>query len=156
MTSLDDNEELERSAPFLAGLPKADPFVMPDGFFERFPHAVQAAITDERPAAVVLWPWWKRMAVALPIIAAVGLGIWILTLQNGPAAIEAVAVTPLTDVELDALDDGELLAAFDDAEEENLTAEDLGAVALQLNADELLAYLEQENADIDDLITDIQ
>ena len=154
MGTLNDNEELQRDAPFLAGLPKADPFVVPDGFFDRFPHQVQAAITA-RPAAIA-WPWWKRSAVALPIVALVCLGTWMLTRGDGPAEATTVAVTPLTDGELDAIDDNEILAAFDEADADDITAEGLGEVDLQLNEDELLAYLDNEDADITDLITDIE
>ena len=37
-----------------------------------------------------------------------------------------------------------------------MTAEDFGEVALQLNDDELLAYLESEDADITDLLAEIE
>lgn len=156
MEPLDDKNELKRMAPTLHGLPKADPFAVPDGFFERFPHAVQAAITAGQPAPRIAWPWWKRMAIALPIAATVGLAIWVLLPGNGPVESPAAAVTPLSDGELDALDDAEILAAFEDAETGDISTEDLGAVALQLDDHELLAYLEHEDADIEDLITDIE
>ncbi len=156
MDHLTDNEELKRDAPFLAGLPKADPFAVPDGFFERFPHQVQAAISAQRPAPAWAWTWWKRLAIALPIVALVCLGTWMLTRGSGPVDASLVAVTPLTDVELDAIDDTEILAAFDEADADDITAEDLGEVAVQLNDDELLAYLENEETDITDLITDIE
>ena len=67
-----------------------------------------------------------------------------------------LALTPLTDGEIDAIDDNEIFAAFDEADANIITAEDLGEVDLQLNDDELLAYLENEDADITDLITDIE
>jgi hypothetical protein len=156
MDHLNDNEELERDAPFLAGLPKAEPFVVPDGFFERFPHQVQAAVTAHRPGPSMAWRWWKRMAIALPIVALVSLGTWMLTRGNGPVEAPIVAVTPLTNGELDAIDDNEIFTAFDDTDAGTMTAEDFGEVALQLNDDELLAYLENEDADIADLITDTE
>ena len=156
MEPLNNNEEPERAAPFLAGLPKADPFVVPDGFFDRFPHQVQAAITAQRPVQAFAWPMWKRWSIALPIVALVGLGTWMLTRGSDHVELPAVAVTPLTDGELDAIDDNEIFAAFDEADADNITGEDLGEVDLQLNDDELLAYLENEDADITDLITDIE
>jgi hypothetical protein len=45
-------------------------------------------------------------------------------------------------------------AAFDLSRTNELTDEDLGAVDLQLNEDELLAYL--ENEDITDLIVELE
>ena len=70
--------------------------------------------------------------------------------------LPAVAVTPLTDGELDAIDDNEIFAAFDEADANDITAEDLGEVDLELSDDELFAYLDNEDADITDLITDIE
>lgn len=156
MDHLTDNEELKRDAPFLAGLPKEDPFVVPDGFFERFPHQVQAAITSRHTAPTYAWSWWKRLAIALPILVVVCLGAWMFTSGNGPDGPTAVAITPLTDNELDAIDDNEIFAAFDEADASDITSEDLGDVALRLNDEELLAYLENEDADITELITEIE
>jgi hypothetical protein len=156
MDHLTDNEELKRDAPFLAGLPKADPFVVPDGFFERFPHQVQAALTSGQTAPTYTWTWRKRLAIALPILVVVCLGAWMFTSGSGPDAPSAVAVTPLTDNELDAIDDNEIFAAFDEADVSDITSEELGGIALRLNDDELLAYLENEDADITELITEIE
>ncbi len=156
MERLNENEELKGIAPFLAGLPEADPFVAPDGFFERFPHQVQAAIAAQQPAAAPAWSWWKRISIALPIIALVGLGTWFLVSNNAPVEPVEVAVTPLSDSELQAMDDTDILAAFDLEDTEEITADDLGGVDIDLNDDELLAYLEIEDTDISELITDIE
>ena len=153
MEPLNDNEELNRDAPFLASLPKVDPFVVPDGFFDRFPHQVQAAITAQQTTPAAAWPWWKRVSIALPIIALVSLGTWMLSRPYAQVELSAATVTPLSDVELDAMDDQELLAAFDEEEEQDIAPDDLGEVVIDLNDDELLAYLENEDTDINDLIT---
>jgi hypothetical protein len=55
-------------------------------------------------------------------------------------------LTRLDDSELQSLAEG----TTDDA------TSDLGAVALDLNDDELLSYLQHENTDLDELITDLQ
>lgn len=156
MEPLNEYEELKRDAPFLAGVPKADPFVVPDGFFDRFPHQVQALIKAQHPTAAPAWPWWKRLSIALPIVALVGLGGWMLTRGSGQVQLPVVTVTPLTDGELDAIDDQELLAAFDENDAEDITSDDLGEVDIELNDEELLAYLETEDADFTELITDIE
>lgn len=54
-----NNEDPIREAPNLSAIPKMDPFVVPEGFFEHFPHRVQARIVQRcgnerwRP---ILWP----------------------------------------------------------------------------------------------------
>jgi hypothetical protein len=156
MDPLTDNDDWKRDAPHLAGLPKADPFSVPDGFFDRFPHQVQAAIVAQEQTTTSAQPWWKRLSIALPIVALMGLAVWMLMRDTPVAEVPAVAVTPLTDGELDAMDDHELLAAFDETDAEEITPEDLGGVVIDLNDDELLAYLEHEDTDLADLITDIE
>ena len=75
-----------KEAPRLKGIPKNDPFVVPDGFFDRFPTVVQARIADHghsnarvwflRPVPIAgslalltlflaLWQSWPRSAVPL-------------------------------------------------------------------------------------------
>jgi hypothetical protein len=43
----EQHDELKK-APFLRSLPKVDPFVVPEGFFEGFPHAVGSRILKQR------------------------------------------------------------------------------------------------------------
>jgi len=66
MDHLDDLNELARTAPTLHGLPKVDPFVVPDGFFERFPHAVGDAIAARERRVNGVWRPWMRWALAVP------------------------------------------------------------------------------------------
>lgn len=154
MERSDEMDELKHLAPTLHGLKRTDPFTVPDGFFERFPHQVQAAIVERKRSSAPAWTWWMRAAIALPVVALAVTGLWMLRTQQPDATAQPVAVTPLTDRELDALDDAEVLAAFDLSRTNELTDEDLGAVDLQLNEDELLAYL--ENEDITDLIVELE
>ena len=67
MEDLNENEELRKSAPTLFGLPKHDPFIVPAGFFERFPHEVQVMVTTPKHSAFGVWV--KRTAFALPLLA---------------------------------------------------------------------------------------
>jgi len=149
MGPLNERDELKRLAPRLHGLPKADPFTVPDGFFERFPHQVQAAIAEGRSTNAPAWTWWKRAAFALPVLAILATGAMLLLRENTPAPV-AVEVTPLPDSELVLLDDATLLAAIED-NAAAITPADLGHVDSALDETYLLAYLEEEGADLTEL-----
>ncbi|MBL0044367.1 MAG: hypothetical protein IPP33_08220 [Flavobacteriales bacterium] len=155
MEPLNENDELKRSAPTLFGLPKTDPFVVPDGLFERFPHEVQARIVDRKDTPPA-WIWWKRMVIALPVVALVAGGIW-WSQQTKPVenALAETQLAPLTDAELDDMDDNDLFALTEGADAQEAPPE-LGNVDVNLNDNELLAYLENENADLDELITETE
>jgi hypothetical protein len=153
MNDLNEPDDLKRSAPTLFGLPKADPFVVPKGFFDTFPHQVQGLVTGTRRSDPT-WSVWKRMAIALPVLAMFGLGLWWAVRPGAPpASLVAVTAAHLTDEELDALGDDELLALTEDVAPLVGASDGLGSVNLELNDDELLAYLEFEGADIHELIT---
>jgi len=147
MEQLDGHDELERLAPKLHGLPKTDPFTVPDGFFERFPHQVQAAIAEGARTPVRAWTWWKRAAIALPVIALLAFGA--LNFFRGDVP-EPVAVTPLPDNELILVDDAALLSAIEESVGA-ITPDDLGRLDSSLNETYLLAYLEEEGADLTEL-----
>lgn len=152
MEHLNEADELKRSAPVLFGLPKTDPFVVPDGFFDRFPHEVQVLVvarTNSRPT----WNLWRRMAIALPAIAIIAGGIWWMQRAPLTPTIAQVEVTPLTNAELDNLDDAEMRVLVEESAPAPDASADLGAVDLQLNDDEVLAYLDNEHADLTELIT---
>jgi hypothetical protein len=155
MDNANEHDELERQAPTLFSLPKADPFVVPTGFFDRFPHEVQALVTEEREAPSPGWVLWKRLALAVSVIA-LGWGAfwWLRPTNTIEAPIAEVQLHVISDEALDNLDDSELqsLAEVTSAEE----AIGPGTVDLQLNDDELLAYLQHENTDLNELITDLQ
>jgi hypothetical protein len=153
MNDTNEPDDLKRSAPTLFGLPKADPFVVPEGFFDRFPHEVQGLVTAKQQRRST-WSVWKRVAIALPVLAMLGLGSWWATRplpESDPVA--AISAAPLTDHELDELGDDELLALTEDVAPLSDPAAALGQVHIQLNDEELMSYLEIEGADINELIT---
>ncbi|HRD52973.1 MAG TPA: hypothetical protein PKY96_10045, partial [Flavobacteriales bacterium] len=45
----------------LRSIPTVDPFAAPDGFFEQFPHQVQAAIAKRKAAS-----WWSDLLPSTP------------------------------------------------------------------------------------------
>src|SRR5262245_38964403 len=103
MEPLNEHDELKRSAPTLAGLPKADPFVVPEPFFEHFPHHVQALVAAKGRSHSWAGRW--KLAIALPVVALLAFGAWRLLRTAPTNAPEVAVVTPLTDEELMAYDD---------------------------------------------------
>ena len=143
-----EQEDLERLAPTLMGLPKRDPFAVPDGFFDRFPHAVQARVTT-RPAPVIVW--LRRAAIALPVLALLALGAWWLNRREPGTADLAVEVpAPASEEDL-------YLLAGDDLYVELALSEDLDAPApdLELSAEELALYYELNGTDVGALIDEL-
>ncbi len=146
------SDDMKRSAPTLFGLPKTDPFVVPEGFFDRFPHEVQGLLTARRPNDG-LRSVWKRVAMALPVVALLGLGSWwALRPAQLPMPVYSIATAPLNDGELDQLNDDELLALTEDVSPLADPAEAMGQVEIQLNDDELIAYLDGAGVDYNELI----
>lgn len=152
----DDNSTRAQGPSFLETLPTADPFVVPELFFERFPHEVQAALLHRRSARTNVWHSWKKLAFALPVaaIAILGLRIWLTNDTASTAPIE-VTVTPLTEDELSALGENELLTLLEN-DPTTLDPTGLGNVDIDLEEEELFAYLESEHTDLTELIIELE
>lgn len=148
MQDINEHNELERMAPTLHALPKEDPFVVPNGFFERFPHEVQAQLGATQRHGIQ-WNWWKRMAIALPVIAVITLGALHYAARSEGMAIGTIAMEPLTMDELLQYNENDLLAATEESE-----LPTLGSVDLQLNKEEALAYFTHEQTDLTELIAE--
>lgn len=85
----------------MASIPKVDPFVVPDGLFERFPHQVQARVTTHVPG--LRWsPWVKRLALALPVVAVLAGAWWMLRSTDAPVEQVAVVIPETTVDELES------------------------------------------------------
>jgi len=147
-----DNDDLERLAPNLAGIPKQDPFRVEEGFFERFPHQVQALVANEKRS---IWPsvWLLRAAFALPVVGLLIGALWFF--QASPPTTDPNQVTnteSLSNEEMYLLEADELLA---DLAPEELPEHAAASEAPALDADELVAYYELTSADITDLIENL-
>ncbi len=143
MNKMRRNEEHDPldDAPLLRGLKGgADPLVVPDGFFERFPHEVQAKVT--RRAAPVDGIWMTRLAWSLGVVAVV-LAVWFaLPLMQDPVvAPQEMAL----DVHPEELPLNEHLVWDVYADDVPLFSE----VLLDLEEHEMIAYLEHENVDVE-------
>lgn len=149
---MNNNEDTNAwKAPALEGLPKNDPFVVAPGFFDRFPHEVQAmAVQRSRRPALLLW---RAAAIGLASGCIIGVCAWLLrpSGSDDPAYVADVMVTPLTNEELDAMDDSDLLSIAEEVEPA-AAIQDLGQVRMDLNEGELIAFLEHENTDINELL----
>ena len=147
MEPIDHTDEL-KDAPLLRSIPKHDPFIVPDGFFDRFPHAVQARILEQQHP--IAKPWWSRFAIpaiSLGMMALLVL-VWWMIPTNKP---ELNALVPELDEHtefavLDETDSDLLYALFD------TSTTPMGNVDLQLETEELIAYLDNENLPLDFLI----
>jgi len=135
------NDEL-KDAPLLRSVPKADPFTVPDGFFERFPHSVQARATA-RGTGGLRWPRWARRAAwALPAMLLAAVVWWAVEGSRAPQDANGSAENQtgkhfpwdLWD------DDDEVWAALYEGDGTYLP--DMG-----LGEHELAAYVEHENLD---------
>ncbi len=150
MNEMRRNEEHDPldEAPVLRGLKGgADPLVVPDGFFERFPHEVQAKVVARRPTLTVLWV--KRLAWSLGLIAVV-LAVWFALPQTQDTSLTpqelALDVHPeelpvQTHLVWDVYADDEV-ALF-------------GEVLLDLEEHEMIAYLERENVNVELLMLEL-
>jgi hypothetical protein len=148
MTPRTDHDPLD-DAPLLRSIPKAAPFVVPDGFFDRFPMEVQAAIAADRPVRT-LAKWqrlaWLRPAALGGALAALGMAAWLLIAPERAPDLDTMAWATEA-----VMDDPYLLADTPGAE-----ALELPGIAHDLSADEVAAYLANERTFSLDLIAEIQ
>jgi hypothetical protein len=146
----DDQNELNH-APQLRNRATENPFVVPDGFFDRFPQEVQQRIrTEARPGRGLrlggaLWP---RLAIGSLVAAAMVATVWTVW-PAAPLNAHSIASAEPEEL-LDAgVDEESLYAAL--AQEEDL----MDPVALPNDNAELLAYLENQDLSLDLLIEDL-
>lgn len=139
-------EELKGEAPFLSGLPRKEPFRVPENYFEELPAKVQDRINARKPAAEAPWLEWlmRRRWVSLSAAAVLALFFSIalylytpepagMAVTNDPTVETAGQEAALTDAavleyideetleeELMALAEGTAPAGDDETEEEVL------------------------------------
>lgn len=141
----EEHDELS-DAPLLRSLAKQDPFVTPSGFFEVFPQTVQQRVHAERSArrGWALWPRFAVGSLTALVLAALVWSAW----PTEPGDSDLVHAEPE-----ELLDDGvdeELL--FSALYEEDAL---MDPVALPEDDAEVLAYLENEDLPLDELIEDL-
>lgn len=132
-------------APLLRSLKAApDPFVVPDAFFDRFPHHVQQRLVkNEKAFATGIW--WKRLALSIGVIAVV-IAVWWALLYSDRSIADPTVAELVLDVSPQELpvDEAIVWDVYADADQPLF-----GVVQLELDENELYAYLEHENVDVE-------
>lgn len=153
MDAIDNNDEL-RDAPTLRSIPKVDPFVVPDGFFDRFPQQMQQRIAAEHVRGT-RWSWGLPIWAVKPAFGALTLfAVIILAWTLWPTKDTAVDSAQLATYETldhvtDDLEADDIYAAL--STDDPLLAEaDLG-----LTGDELAEYIEREELPLDLLMEEL-
>ena len=138
-------------APLLSKLRGSDPFVTPEGFFERFPQEVQQRIRQRERGGwslrPVFRPSWVIGTTALGLVVAV----FVLLREPTSPALQAQEEHPVMPDELvlDTWNADQLLAEI--ASEEGTVS----GVAHDLDTEELAAYIEHEELPIDLILEEL-
>ncbi|MEO8588679.1 MAG: hypothetical protein ABI432_04870 [Flavobacteriales bacterium] len=152
MNAHDDTNEL-RSAPTLRSIPDVDPFVVPDGFFDRFPQLVQQRIAEDRLTSQ-RWSWslagLMRPAIGGLALITVVILTWVSwPTSNGDVRQAQLATYETPDHVSDDLEADEVYTAL------SSDAPLLAEADLTLSDAELAEYIEQEEIPLDLLIEEL-
>lgn len=135
-----EDGQLRREAPTLFNLPKADPFLVEEGFFGQFPHAVQALVPTHARAPRT--NWLKHTAIALPVLA-----LLLFAVHRFRAPEASVADVPaMENLRPAAPEQPGTQAILAGAAPEEWPVFD--SVTVQLTENEALAYIDQHNIDL--------
>lgn len=149
----DDPNELNE-APFLRGIGRHDPFVVPEGFFDRFPSQVQHHLLAHAERKVGFrWTGlfersWPRVMAGSALAAALAVLVWLAWPHPKEESTTFAALEP-EEVLDEGLDDEILYHTI--LEEEDL----MTTVSLPDDDAEVLAYLENEELPLDLLIEEL-
>ncbi|MEZ4738052.1 MAG: hypothetical protein R2818_01520 [Flavobacteriales bacterium] len=141
-----------KDLPVLGKMPKRNPFMAPEGFFDHFPHAVQHLIVDaprHSPWAWLFTSWVPRIAtVLLLVIGSIAWFQWPEGEQGIASAEPGEQVLPyeLLDMEFD-----EDLIFATLAHDEPV----MNTVDLALSEREMTAYVEYEDLSLELLIEEL-
>ncbi|MBL7964846.1 MAG: hypothetical protein JNM31_13495 [Flavobacteriales bacterium] len=128
----------DHTRPLLDRLPRTDPFMVPDGFFERFPHHVQVALPRGRRSRA--WANWMRPVLAASLVL---VAVTLLLLRQW-------TTTPTPDMAMVSIPSEEVLA--DEFRDELEYHADLELSLADLSEAELAAWLERDPQQLDELL----
>ena len=146
-------EDLKRESPMLDAIPRRDPFVVPDRYFERFPHLVQSRIAEPEPAwRRLLAGFWNAhwaIRAAIPVAAALAI-IFLLRVQDPADSAQAAFTTDIKPEELAdwSMNDEDLFAVLPDEEQTSVWAE-------PLSEEELTGYMDHEGIPLELIIEEL-
>lgn len=142
-----------RDAPLLSKLRGSDPFVTPEGFFERFPQEVQQRIHQRERAGWSLRPAFRPAWVVGTTVAALVVTVFMVLRDPVSPVLQAeLTEEPVVmpdELVLDTWNADQLLAEI--ASEEGTVT----GVAHDLDTEELAAYLEHEELPIDLILEEL-
>lgn len=156
MQHIPEHDPLQ-DAPLLRSIRREDPFRVPDGFFERFPHLVQERINQQPPEL------FGRFRIALvrrsmtfaSVVLVIGVVAWLVARSPDmqPTTKDLVHRTEfdIAPEELFLVGDGDISLL----EDLDPSAELLSEVGTGLSDDELVAYLEQDDLPVELLIEEL-
>lgn len=144
-----------KDAPLLRSIPRTDPFVVPEGFFERFPHQVQARIAAQRRSGLHEWIADRRLVLrfagAAAVLILVATAAFFALQGTAPVndqIAEGITIAPY-EIDPGMIDEADLIDLIGDGPE--LMAE-AGAGFSQA---ELAAYITHEELPLDLLIEEL-
>lgn len=149
---LNDGPDELRDAPVLHSLRGKDPFVVPDGFFDSFPHAVQQqALAKVAPRPLAPWRRILRPALILGSLALIaGLAVrWPAPAPNDTSALLTVQDWTPEDLVRSGVDIRSVQTLL--GPDESL----MDVVELPDDDHAVIAYLENEDLPFDLLIEDL-
>lgn len=79
----DGPDELEQ-APTLRGIQGHTPFVVPEGFFDTFPHLVQQRAVTPKARTFTTWKWLLRPTIAVAGVALIAFMLWQMQVKVQP------------------------------------------------------------------------
>lgn len=147
MNDQDHTTDPLNDAPILRSLKaRPDPFVVPAGFFDRFPQALRSRPAKHQVAFDGIW--MKRFALSIGVIAVILAVWWALPIADRYAT-DATGRELAIDVSPDELPLNESLYWELHTDPDQRLFEE---VMIELDENELMAYLEHENVDVELLI----
>ena len=145
MIEEEENDPLNE-APMLRSLKgRPDPFVVPDGFFDRFPNVVQQCVAGKRSSFPLFGYRWAALVIGVTVAA---MAIWWALPVKNAQVDDPLARSPI-DISPDELpiDEYAIWEIYTDP-----TTPLFEDVSIVLDETELIAYLEHENIDVELLI----
>jgi hypothetical protein len=150
---MDEHQDELRDTPILRASSRRDAFEVPEGFFDRFPNAVQGRILETKGRGIWAWngpAWAIRIAFMGSLSLVLGLAFWYWPSEPEPSVmaedLEPVHPYELLDMELD--DDLLFATLTEDGSVMN-------TVTLALSEREITAYVEYEDLSLELLIEEL-